>query len=169
MKKISLIIAFSYLFCVASAQNTPSAASVALDKFVGTWVYNKDGREVKIILKKVKKRVNLENAYIDVIEGYHIYKLNNKNIENYQERNKASLTMGYIQEREKPDRLIITVSDSIKNKTGAALITFLPGNPDKIRWGLRDNREGFIVHKPGEPKFDKSFTLPEIMIFEREK
>jgi hypothetical protein len=168
LKKMPLIITFIGLYCHVLAQGNRSQASATLDKFVGTWVYNKDGKEIKIILNKIKKRVNLKDVYIDVIEGYHSFKVNNKNIENYQGSNKMSLSMGYIQEREKPDRLLITVSDSIKNKTGIALITFIPGNPDKIRWGLRNNRE-FIIHKPGEREFDKTFTLPESLILEREK
>jgi hypothetical protein len=154
---------------VALAQDPNNPAYLALDKFVGTWIYSKDGKEVKIVLQKVKKTFDVKRPPIFTIEGYHIYKIGSKNVENYQDRHKVSLTRGNLELRERPNLLIILVSDSIKNKTGEARLTFVPGNPDKLIWDLRSHRKGLIYVKKGDPPYGRTFTLPEVMTFEREQ
>ena len=151
------------LYCHVSAQGNRSLASAALDKFVGTWVYSKNGKEVKIILNKVPVQVPHKDYTIDVIEGYHIYKANNKTIENSIESNVPSFILGNIEEREKPNKLKISYFDIVKKKSCDAILVILPGDTSKMLLTLQ-NKEGLRLHRPGEPEFDKTFTLPEIMI-----
>ena len=166
MKRVSFIISF-FIHFVASAQNTPPQISAALNKFVGTWVYKKGQKEVTIILKKIQVPVSLKTYTIDDIDGYHIYKVNNKTVDNSLERNVFSLTAGYIEERDKPNKIKINYYDFIKKKSCDAILIILPGDTAKMQLVLR-NKEGFRLHKPGEPEFDKTFTLPETMILERQ-
>jgi len=168
MKKLLLTFAFICIICKVSAQNIINQASPALDKFVGTWIYNKNGKEVKILLKKIQVNVPKYNTTTTMIEGYHIYKENNKNIDNSVERNKPSFSSGYIEERDKPNKLKIRAFDILKNKSFDAIMIYIPGDTDKIQCTLR-NSEGVRLNTPGEPAFDKRFTLPESMVLYKAK
>jgi len=167
MKKLILITAIISLCLNAIAQNIAKPSDLA--KFTGTWVYKKDGKEIEIILKIVSERVPNQNVFMDELEGYHIYKSDNKTIDNSLERNKVSLNTGYFFERDTPNKVKLLFFDDLKQKGGYAIITFIAGNPDKIKWDLFNKTENRIINKAGEPKkkFDKEFTIPEILILER--
>ncbi len=164
MKKITLIIAIICAhFAVITQQNFHSPN---VDKFIGTWTYNKDGKEFEIVLRVVTEKIVNQTHTLDVLEGFHTYKHNGKTIDNSKERNKVSLTGGLVQDRVNPNIVKITYFDELKQKTGYATILFIPGHPDKIRWSLI-NTEGPKVQGKGEPKFDETFTVPESITLER--
>ena len=164
MKKITFIIAIIGIYCNCLAQDIIHYPTPALDKFVGTWVYNNDGIEVEIILKKVQVDIPHKNMTIEVLEGYHIYKRNNKMMENWKEKGEVSLSNGLPMERDNPNVIRISIADAPKQKMGYAMLTYIPGERIKLQCDLI-NREGVRFNKPGEPKFDDHFTLPESMLF----
>jgi len=139
-----------------------------LDKFVGTWIYNKNGKELELTLRVVTKKVFNKNATIDALEGFHIYKINGKTIDNATERNEPSLFSGHVHDKTKPNVLTIFFSDVLKDKHGDALITFVSGKPDKIAWVVTES-EGLRLRKEGDPEFDRFFTIPDNVVLERKK
>lgn len=137
-----------------------------LDKFVGTWTYNKAGKDLEITLYLTTVKIPKQNVTMDVLEGFHIYKVNGETVDNSKERSNKSLSSGSIEDRVKPNIATLVYFDELKHKSANAIITFIPGSPDKIRLSLA-NSEGPKVRRNGKPKFDKSFSLPESITLER--
>ena len=168
MKKRALIIVAIIGICnLCSAQKY--LPNPALDKFVGTWIFNKDGKTIEITLKKVT--YNLINLTTDKIEGYYTYKINDKIVENTQKRQHVSLRDGTNlsnSDIKNTNEITLSLFDSIKRKTGTLILIFKSGNPNELQWSLR-NREGTIAVREGQPKFDKTFTLPTGMMLTKKE
>lgn len=165
MKKVILTTIVICLYFVALSQQHYHSTNI--DKFVGSWIYHQDGKEVEITLKVVPIKVVQRDDIIDVLEGVYIYKLNGKTIDDSKKHKEISLSMGLVQDRADPNLVKISYFDELKQKTGAATLTFVPGEPDKLRWYLINNTEGLRLK--GQPKYDYRFTIPESMILERKK
>jgi len=165
MKKISLLLALICAqFAVIAQQHFHSPN---MDKFVGKWIYNKDGKELEVELRVTTAKID-QNTTMDELEGFYIYKSQGKTLDYSKEHGKASLAAGHVQDRVDPNVVKILYMDNSKSKSGYATITFIPGNPDKIKWSLQ-NKEGLIVRRDGEPKFDRTFSIPDYIILERKK
>jgi hypothetical protein len=169
MKKLILIIVLTGMYVGAKAQN--HILNPALDKFVGKWVYNENGQIVEVYLKKVVITLN-NGTKIDEIEGHYKFTNKDKIVENTESRKRASLRNGtnhpFNVMLTDTDQIAFLITDSIKKKSGDLIITFKPGNPDRLAWLLR-NSEGPKFHLQGAPPFDKNFTLPTHMLLTREK
>jgi len=168
LKKIFFITTIISICISVQAQNLKYVPTPQLDKFVGTWVYNDNGKKVVIVLKKIK--VDLKDISTEEMEGYHSFTIDNKPIENSIENNVPSLTRGsnfFNSDIKNLNQITILVADPAKKKSGLAKLTFPSGKSDELQWSLRDSREGMILHKPNEPRYDRTFTLPTSMILKR--
>lgn len=122
--------------------------------------------EITLYLTTVK--IPNQNVTMDVLEGFHIYKVNGGTVDNSKERNNKSLSSGSIEDRIKPNIAKFVYFDELKHKSGNAIITFIAGNPGKIRLELT-NGEGPKVRRNGKPKYENSFSIPEVITLERKK
>jgi hypothetical protein len=164
MKKLTLTIAIIFTCFAGIAQQNYHSPN--LDKFIGTWTFSKDGKEFEIVLRVATETIVNQTHTLDVLQGFHIYKLNGKTIDNSEERNEVSLDAGLVQDRTDPNMVTFVFFDKQKQKSGHVTIIFIPGHPDKIRWMLL-NTEGPKFQLKGQPAFDKTFTVPEYITLER--
>jgi len=138
-----------------------------LNKFVGTWTYNKDGKEFEITLYVATVKIPNQNVTVDAIEGFHVYKLNGNNVDVSKGRPNPSFH-GNVEDRTDPNTILFSFFDELKQKSADGIMTFIPGNPDKVTWHLR-NPDGLKIRTNGQAKFDTAFTVPDHITLDRKK
>ncbi|MDH6250466.1 hypothetical protein M2347_000193 [Chryseobacterium sp. H1D6B] len=159
------------------AQNNPpqdgdNILNNNLDKFVGTWKWEENGKSLEIILKKenVKIPVNM-NLHGDVLYGYHEYKINGSIIEssksyinsNFYDKKHSLFTMG---SQDSPDQLKLGITHLSKNKAVNSIIQYIDAN--HIKLVKVENYAGTKVSFEGQPPYDSSISLPQNIILTKQ-
>ncbi|MGI8950142.1 MAG: DUF6705 family protein [Chitinophagaceae bacterium] len=169
MKFILYLLFASIIYNHTKAQPAPGSYTkdTALNKFVGTWIYQSDTDQVIIVLQKQKIYFQPPlNCYADALVGWHSYTKNGQNIESSLSHqntpyDKYATILDY-SHSPNPESLNLSFDDISKNKGGRLTITRLSGN--KLQWSLHERE--IMLSLPGKP-FVTGFTLPQNMILKK--
>ncbi len=143
-----------------------------LDKFIGTWHWEDNGKSFTIILKKENiKPLIVQDIRADALIGFHKYSSNGVDIENtlqysntnYNDKKSSIITFG---NSNIPNVIKIGISHSSKNKTVSADIEYIDANHIKII--NIENTPGLKINLPGKPPYDWSITLPKNIVLTKQ-
>ena len=165
MKQIFIFSTLILSFILqANAQDVKYIPNPNLDKYVGMWTSKADNKVLTIVLSKTQ--IISHNVKIDIIQGYHLLKIEGKIFEEPTEPTLKQGTSFSEDGVNHTDQLNLSFFDPTKKKGGKITLFSNPHNPNQLQWSLT-NTEGLRVHKKGESAFDRTFTLPTNLIFTR--
>ncbi|HTD98562.1 MAG TPA: DUF6705 family protein [Mucilaginibacter sp.] len=164
---ITIILLFGCMTVKASPINkdTTYRQFPDLSKFNGTWQYVDSGITFKIVLKAEKIYYQEGEAYMDHVEGYHLYSRGNKVIQSSIGKKKTIILGNYFYdfvEKTEPKNAIQFVFTDLERETNLEGRTeLLPGN--KLRWTLKNN-EGVRYIPKGQKAPDRNIHVPNHII-----
>lgn len=148
-----------------------------IDKFVGTWEGNFNGKHLKISLKKEK--INLTSfanlggyECRDILIGFHIFSENNIELENSfsfittRAYDNKWTVVGSVYDNNEPNELKIILRHYSKKKSINVFITYLDATHIKIT--KTENTEGIKVNEPGKPPYDYNISIPSNIILTKQ-
>ncbi|SUX46135.1 DUF6705 family protein [Chryseobacterium indoltheticum] len=175
-----IIIIFTFGFC--KAQNKPNIEKPTLipcssynpdnsiDKFIGTWEGNSNGKSITFILEK-EKIIRKNSSCMDAIIGFHKFIDNGLEIENYLQfahtlySDGKSTTLGGT-ENSNTNLAFLLIDHKSKNKVVKAFISYIDATHLKI--DKIENLQGTVLTLPGQPAYDSSIALPSNIILTKQ-
>jgi hypothetical protein len=166
MKTLFIALSLIMLSTALFAQIKPYQPDSVLDKFVGSWVAQTGKKTVTITIKKIQ--VPVMNSKIDMLVGYLLHKDNEEILEG---SDVPALTLGTNSDDNSEvfqDKVFFNYSDQRKKKSGRLIITLSKVNPNEFTAKLSEKGD-IRATTPSSPykKFEKGFTLPNGLVFNR--
>ncbi|SUX46137.1 DUF6705 family protein [Chryseobacterium indoltheticum] len=161
--------------CLYQAQSKPNIGEPTLipcssyiqddsiDRFIGTWEGNNNGKTLKLILKKEKIRDPNTGICYDLIFGFHkliengVETENSVQFDNTNYLNGKSTILGTTNTNNN-SHLHLSVTHLSKNKNINIIISYIDSEHLKI--DASKNFEGIKVNEPGKPPYDYSIAIP---------
>ncbi|MGI9652450.1 DUF6705 family protein [Chryseobacterium sp. RLHN22] len=133
-----------------------------LNRFAGTWVYSQNGKVFTIILQK-SEMIDLNDYYVDELQGNFKYSVNNNMIANTDTSNfsgKNSTIFGFTLWEGNPNKVTLFFSDPERPKIGARVtLTYSNINGiEKLHWDLK--LTGYVSSRDPNMNQATDFRVP---------
>ena len=177
--KNSIYLALLFFATTMHSQNLPlelgsNILNSDIDKFVGTWYWENNGKSLKFIFKKENvdfMPITKLDFRFDMIVGFHKFVENGIIIEDstpYYKTfyNDKKNTVSGCTDKKDSGMLIGNIEHESKNKLVQYKILFLDKNHIKLL--EVKNTQGFKVWQEGEKPYDSSISLPSDIMLTRQ-
>ena len=177
MKKFLILLAAALIqtailqpLSVVAQGDTPVKPVVIpeLEKFYGTWRYQKGNEIFEITLKEerhISKRYNLP-----YLVGSHYYRVGSAVVDGYYDKSKNTILVGKIKTRPARDENVVTFrfGTNLANPIAEETLTYIPGSTPTLQWALGPVIPPPIILKD-QPVVKREHKVPTSLILTKVK